>query len=75
LNTLVLAGDGYSNKTVTNTVLKYMNDLFTYMFTFEMLLKLQGLGITRYMRDEYNIFDGMLVVISMTDLAFNSIIS
>ncbi len=68
MNTLVLAGDGYSNKDVTNATLTYMNDVFTFVFAFEMVLKLAGLGVKSYMRDEYNLFDGLLVVISIADM-------
>ncbi len=68
-----MAGDGYSNKSITNRVLHWLNDAFTYVFAVEMMVKLGGLGVKRYMRDEYNIFDGVLVLISMADMAFNTI--
>lgn len=34
-----------------------------------MVLKLIGLGIKKYMQDGFNIFDGIIVIISMVELA------
>ena len=44
------------------------NKFFTIVFTVEMIFKLFGLGAKNYLRDEYNIFDGLLVVLSIGDL-------
>ena len=39
------------------------------MFFFEMVLKLCGLGFKDYIRDHYNKFDAILVIISIIELA------
>lgn len=39
------------------------NIVFTSMFALEMLLKLLAFGIFGYIKNPYNIFDGIIVVI------------
>ena len=33
-----------------------------------MILKIYGLGTSNYLRDSFNLFDGLLVMISLTDV-------
>ena len=35
-----------------------------------MFLKLTGLGFTDYLRDKFNIFDALIVVLSLVELVF-----
>ena len=44
-----------------------MNEVFTWCFLAEMIIKLIGLGVKDYTRDAFNIFDACLVIISMID--------
>ena len=44
-----------------------MNDIFTWCFFAEMIIKLLGLGFKGYARDANNIFDACLVIISLVD--------
>ena len=37
-----------------------------------MVLKIHGLGIKNYLRDLFNLFDCMLVIISVTDVTLTS---
>ena len=39
-----------------------------------MLIKLYGLTIKKYVRDEYNLFDGTLVIISLVFITLESFI-
>ena len=41
--------------------------IFTFIFTFEMLIKICALGPKGYLRDSLNTFDGTLVLISLAD--------
>jgi len=68
-NTLVLSMDNYNNKPSTTEFLSFANKAFTFIFSIEMLLKLQVLGIRGYVRDAFNMFDGILVIISLFDMA------
>lgn len=44
-------------------VLEISNIVFTSMFTLEMILKLTAFGFFAYLRNPYNIFDGIIVII------------
>lgn len=44
-------------------VLEICNIVFTSMFTLEMILKLTAFGFFSYLRNPYNIFDGIIVII------------
>ena len=51
-----------------------MNAYFTWMFTFEMVIKIAALGgITNYVKDGFNVFDAVLVVISLFDVAISQL--
>ena len=41
--------------------------VFVWIFTIEMLAKLLGLGLKNYLLDRFNIFDALIVVISLVD--------
>ena len=42
------------------------------MFLAEMIIKLAGLGFRDYVRDGFNDFDGILVIISMVEIVLSS---
>ncbi|NXF90916.1 CAC1H protein, partial [Eubucco bourcierii] len=48
--------------------LEISNIVFTSMFALEMLLKLLAFGIFGYIKNPYNIFDGIIVVISVWEI-------
>jgi voltage-dependent calcium channel L type alpha-1D len=45
--------------------LEAINFCLTMIFLMEMLLKLIGLGLTEYIRDPFNVFDGIIVILSI----------
>jgi voltage-dependent calcium channel T type alpha-1I len=47
--------------------LKMLNNLFTCVFFMEMVLKMAGLGLANYMKDHYNLFDSIVVLMSIID--------
>ena len=51
-----------------------MNNIFTYLFTVEMCFKIYALGIKGYAREGFNLFDGILVVVSIFDLVIEWIV-
>jgi len=73
-NTLVLSMDDYNNKPSTTRYLSIANKVFTIIFSVEMILKLQVLGIEDYVRDGFNLFDGVLVIISVFDMALEQLL-
>ena len=67
LNTLVLASEGYPSTPQKDEYLFYANEFFTWIFFAEMVFKLIGLGPRNYVGDSYNVFDCVVVSISLVD--------
>lgn len=67
-NTIVLALDGFVDEKGSNVLNKF-NFYFTIIFTVDMGLKLIGLGIKEYITDRMNIFDALIVILSLIELA------
>ena len=44
------------------------NYIFTGLFTMEMILKLFALGFSEYVADSFNIFDGVVVFLSIVEI-------
>jgi hypothetical protein len=44
--------------------------IFRYFFIAEMILKVVGLGLKSYIRDNYNLFDAVLVLLSILEETF-----
>ncbi len=53
--------------------LESLNDIFTYLFLVEFLLKLIGLGITEYLTDNSNYIDMMVVISGLIDIELRNI--
>jgi len=51
-----------------------MNLIFSSIFFLEMLLKLLALGIRNYIKDAFNIFDSVVVIVSTVDIAVTFLI-
>jgi hypothetical protein len=73
-NTIVLACESYHATYSETEFLKQMNNIFTYLFTVEMCFKIYALGIKGYAREGFNLFDGILVVVSIFDLVIELIV-
>jgi len=69
LNTIVLAMDKYPDfEGMIKDVFSYANIVFTIIFTFEVVLKLVGLGVAGYSADKFNLFDAFIVVVSILEM-------
>lgn len=68
LNTFVLASEHYDMPSWLQKLSDIMNLIFTFIFAAEMVLKLFGLGLNKYISDNFNIFDGVIVIISIIEL-------
>ncbi|XP_061883383.1 voltage-dependent T-type calcium channel subunit alpha-1I-like [Entelurus aequoreus] len=53
-------------------VLEICNIVFTSMFSLEMILKLTAFGSFNYLRNPYNVFDGVIVIISVCEIVGQS---
>ena len=67
-NTAVLALDKYPEEPSTVKVADLLNTLFTWAFVAELLIKITGLGFREYARDSFNVFDAVIVAISLVDV-------
>jgi hypothetical protein len=75
LNTLVLAVDKYpSHGNDIDYMLDMVNIVFFGIFTMEMLIKLFGMGPKNYVRDSFNIFDSLIVVLSIADVCLSFLV-
>lgn len=48
-----------------------MNIVFFVFFFFEMIIKLVGLGPVTYIKDSYNVFDCLVVTLSIVDVSLS----
>ena len=73
VNTVVLGMDRFDIDKQTETVLGYMNSVFTYIFIIELTMKLIAVGPSRYLSDKMNYMDGGVVLMSIVELVINSL--
>ena len=66
-NTATLAVYRYDESETQIFVLKVFNEIFTWTFFLEMVLKIIGLGFKNYRQDSFNVFDAVIVDISLVD--------
>lgn len=67
LNTLVLVLTWYDQNLKFQSALDYMNYGFAAIFTLEFIIKYVGFG-NRYFRDTWNIFDTVIVVLTLLSI-------
>ena len=70
-NTLVLAMDHYPEDETFVNQTEVVNFILNLIFAFEMILKLVGLGIVKYCKDSFNIYDAIIVIVSVATAALS----
>ena len=68
VNSLILALDSSNNSDEMQKFLEMSNYIFTGIFVLEMIIKLLGSGIKLYFKDRFNIFDFLLIALSLVDI-------
>ncbi|XP_042294491.1 voltage-dependent T-type calcium channel subunit alpha-1H isoform X2 [Sceloporus undulatus] len=68
INTLSMGIEYHEQPDELTNALEISNIVFTSMFALEMVLKLLAFGIWGYIKNPYNIFDGIIVVISVWEI-------
>ncbi|XP_016361543.1 voltage-dependent T-type calcium channel subunit alpha-1H-like isoform X2 [Sinocyclocheilus anshuiensis] len=68
INTLSMGIEYHEQPEELTNILEISNIVFTSMFVLEMLFKLLAFGIFGYIKNPYNIFDGIIVVISVWEI-------
>jgi voltage-dependent calcium channel N type alpha-1B len=74
INTLILCMKWHNQTEDEKFILKYVNVVFTALFTFECLLKLCAFGPKAFSNDFWNIFDLITVIGSVIDVIVSEII-
>ena len=72
VNTVVMSMDSYGIEESTDLILSQMNEVFTYIFIFEMGMKLFAIGPKKYSASKWNLLDGGVVILSIMELIFES---
>lgn len=44
-----------------------MNTILTWCFFLEMVIKIIGLGVSHYVRDKVNVFDALIVMLTVAE--------
>eukprot|EP00198_Chlamydomonas_reinhardtii_P001158 XP_001690493.1 voltage-gated Ca2+ channel, alpha subunit [Chlamydomonas reinhardtii] len=73
LNTIFLSLEYHNQPDSLTQALNVGNLTLTVLFTIEMVLKLFGLGFWDYIRDGFNIFDALVVTISLLEIVLSSV--
>ncbi|XP_034096054.1 voltage-dependent N-type calcium channel subunit alpha-1B-like isoform X2 [Gymnodraco acuticeps] len=73
LNTVVLMMKCYPAPDLYESMLKYLNILFTALFTLECFLKIIAFGPLNYLKAAWNVFDFVTVLGSITDILVTEI--
>ncbi|XP_058851928.1 voltage-dependent T-type calcium channel subunit alpha-1H-like isoform X2 [Acipenser ruthenus] len=68
INTLSMGIEYHEQPDELTDALEISNIVFTSMFALEMLLKLLAFGLFGYIKNPYNIFDGIIVIISVWEI-------
>ncbi|XP_038639464.1 voltage-dependent T-type calcium channel subunit alpha-1I isoform X2 [Scyliorhinus canicula] len=72
INTISMGIEHHEQPEELTNVLEISNIVFTSMFALEMILKLSAFGFFSYLRNPYNIFDGIIVIISVCEIVGQS---
>ncbi|XP_060917618.1 voltage-dependent N-type calcium channel subunit alpha-1B [Labrus mixtus] len=73
LNTVVLMMKFYGAPDLYESMLKYLNILFTALFTLECILKMIAFGPLNYLKAAWNVFDFVTVLGSITDIVVTEV--
>lgn len=65
LNTIVICLDYVNKPKVLGDVLDNFNIAFVLIFSLEAIIKLIGLGFSQYFREKWNLFDLIIVILSI----------
>ncbi|XP_069017525.1 voltage-dependent N-type calcium channel subunit alpha-1B isoform X4 [Embiotoca jacksoni] len=73
LNTVVLMMKFYGAPDLYESMLKYLNIVFTSLFTLECILKIIAFNPLNYLKEPWNVFDFVTVIGSITDILVTEI--
>ncbi|XP_038064371.1 voltage-dependent T-type calcium channel subunit alpha-1I-like isoform X5 [Patiria miniata] len=68
INTLSMGVEFHNQPDELTEALEISNRIFTSLFALEMLLKLMAYGVVGYIRNGFNVFDGIIVIVSVVEI-------
>lgn len=68
VNTIGMAMESYDMDTQLAENLVYLNNLFTWIFIVELVMKLLAMGFKKYVSEKFNLLDGAVVLISIIEI-------
>ncbi|KAJ7340397.1 Voltage-dependent T-type calcium channel subunit alpha-1G [Desmophyllum pertusum] len=68
LNMICMGLEHYGQPKRLTVVLENINIIFVTMFGIEMIIKLLGYGVTAYLSQGQNVFDGIIVIVSVCEI-------
>jgi len=71
-NTVIMASEYHSMPKLMSDIYDVINYVLSGYFGLECIIKITGLGLREYMRDQMNTFDGLVVVFSFVEIAINA---
>ena len=72
MNTVVMSMDHYGIEKETEQAFNQLNAIFTYIFIYEMGVKLLAIGLKKYASSKWNLLDGGIVLLSIVELIIES---
>ena len=75
INTIILALDSYPMNVKRDETLDTINIFLTWCFFSEMVIKIIGLGASHYIRDKVNIFDAIIVILTVADCIMDMLLT
>jgi hypothetical protein len=72
LNTVTLSMDRYPISVKEASRLEEINKVTTWIFVGELVIKVLGLGLQTYVRDQMNQFDAVVVIISIVEIILSN---
>ena len=65
----------YPEDAESTKIANILNEIFTWAFVVEMVIKLLGIGFKEYARDSFNLFEAFIVILSIIDMIISAIFS
>jgi len=72
INTGILAYEKHGMEMKTRKALGVANLILTILFGIEMVIKIAGLSLKAYCKDTFNLFDGVIAIVSIVEICISS---
>jgi len=72
-NFVVLATETHPSNPTSDVRKEASNIFFFFIFLMEMIIKMNGNGLIVYFKNSFNVFDFIVIAISLIDLIINNI--